>query len=318
MFCLRDILPRFNVVVANYESSESFTIVVYQGCYKRGEVEFSLPEIKTEPDKSWDSFPLLLYICGYGVINKSTEQAYQVVSDNERFMYTLKSNGTVCFVRKSQIEPLLEKLGNSLLYTECIDKDEDILSLSKNYYLSKINLKNLLRPDAVGSQLSIRLYEKIKLLVLITVLVMLLINFAASGSINKRYSETHALLTMLRSEKGRQDEVSKQEQGMLIEFNSGINSGFAYLSDCIGAAVPDSIILQSLVIQPPAKRIEEGKPFKVEASKIIIKGESVRAADISLFVLQLKNINKIRDLIISSVEQNRDGEALGFVIELEL
>ena len=105
---------------------------------------------------------------------------------------------------------------------------------------------------------------------------------------------------------------------MMKEFAVGLNSGFALLSDRIGAALPGPVILRNLAIQPPVKRLEEGKPFKVEASKVVVKGESADAAGISLFATRLKGIYGVRDLKISSVGQNRDGQSLNFVIEIEL
>ena len=318
MISLKNILLHYNVVIVNYERGGGYSALSYRGRYKSGEVIYSHPEIITERDKFSNSFPLLLYVCGYGVINKPEEQASQIVSDGETFISTLQSNGTVCFVRRSQIEPLLERTGNSLLNIACVGVDVDAVSLGRDFYLSHVNLRNMLRLDALGAQLSTQLYKKAQLPVLMAVLGVLLINFAIGGTVDKKYNENSALLITLQNAKGRQDELSKQEQDMLKEIARGINSGFAYLSDCIGLAVPESVILHNLSIQPPIRRIEEGKPYNIEMYKIIIKGNSTDAAGISLFVSQLKEIERVRNLKISSVEQNREGQSLNFIIEVEV
>ena len=319
MITLKNILTRFNVVVADYDNSGGYSLTLYHGRYKKGEVEFGMPEVNTaELDKLWSSVPLLLYICGYGVISKPAEQVAQLVSDREKFISCAGSNETINFVRRSQVEPLLEKLDNQVLHTECIVDKEDAVTRSREYYRSGFTIKNLLQPDKAGSQLSTQLYKRIRLPLLSAVLIILLVNFFAGESINRKYSENHYLLTALQREKGRQDELSNQEQDMMREFGSGINFGFAYLCDRIGAAVPESIILKNIAVQPPVRRMEEGKPFNVEMSKVVVRGEAMTAAGISLFTSQLKSIDRVRDLKISSVEQNRDGNALGFIIEMEL
>ena len=318
MISLRNILSRFHIVVANFEQDGNYSMLQYQCRYRKGTIASGPPEEITAQDKIEHSIPLLLYVSGYGVICKPAEQATQIVGESSKFISTHQKNGTICFVRKSQISLLLERLGSSLLHTGCVGNDLDVISLGKEYYNSQINVKSLFCLGTMGSQLSLQLYKKIKLPILITVLGTLLLNFAVGGAVEKKCIENHALLMMLQHAKGRQDELTKQGQDMLNELSSGINSGFAYLSDCIGSAVPDSVILNNLTVQPPVKRIEEGKPFHVETHKVVIKGESINASDISLFVSRLKNMNDVRDLKISSVGQSRDGQTLHFVIEIEV
>lgn len=318
MIRLKRILSRFNIVVADYGDSKDCRLLLYECRCKKGEIEVGPPQEKSEPDKSWDTAPVLLYVCGYGVISKPAGQAEQIVADKEKFISSQQGDNSVCFVRKSQVGPLFDKLEKTLLHVECVNNDTDILTRGKEYYVSEVSWKNLAHPDAMGARLSAQLYKKAKLFVLVVVLGILSVNFAVRGTIDKKYAEGHALLSALQNEKGRQNELSKQEQEMMKEFAVGISSGFALLSDRIGAALPDPVILRNLAIQPPVKRLEEGKPFKVEASKIVIKGESADAAGISLFATRLKGIDGVRDLKISSVGQNRDGQSLNFVIEMEL
>lgn len=318
MIRLKQIISRFNVVVADYGDSKDCRLHLYECHCKKGEIVVGSPQEKSEPDKSWDTAPVLLYICGYGVISKSVGQAEQIVADKERFISSQQGDGSVCFVRRSQVGPLLDKLEKSLLHVECVNNDADVIARGKEGFDSAVNWKNLVRPDSMGARLSAQLYRKAKLVVLIVVLGMLSVNFVVRGTIDQKYAEGHALLGALQNEKGRQNELSKQEQDMMKEFAVGLNSGFALLSDRIGAAVPGAVILRNLTIQPPVKRIEEGKPFKVEASKAVVKGESADAAGVSLFASRLKDIEGVRDLKISSVEQSRDGQSLNFVIEMEL
>ena len=318
MISLKSILSYYHVAVASYEHGGDYSVLLYRCRYRSGEITSGPPEVITKRDKFINSTPLLLYVCGYGVISKPAEQASQIVSDRETFISTPQSNGTVCFVRRLQIEQLLERTGNSLLNVACIGVDADAISLGRDYYISHVRLKNLLRLDTTGLQLSAQLYKKAQLPVLIAVLGILLINFAVGGAVEKKYNENRALLITLQNAKGRQDELSKQEQDMLKELGTGIHTGFAYLSDCIGSAVPESVTLHSLSVQPPVRRMEEGKPFSVEANKIIIKGSSTDAAGVSLFVSQLNEIERVRNLKISSMEQNREGQSLNFVIEVEV
>ena len=318
MIRLKQIISRFDVVVADYGDSKVCRLLLYECRCKKGKIEVGSPQEKSKPDKSWDTVPVLLYIGGYGVISKPAGQAEQIVADKEKFISSKQGDGVVCFVRRSQVGPLLDKLEKSLLHVECVSSDIDILACAKKYYDSAVNWKNLVRPDSMGARLSAQLYKKAKMIVLIVVLGMLSVNFVVRGTIDRKYAEGHALLGALQNEKGRQNELSKQEQDMMKEFAVGINSGFALLSDRIGAAVPGPVILRNLAIQPPVKRIEEGKSFKVEASKVVIKGESADAAGISLFASRLKDIEGVCGLKISSVEQSRDGQSLNFVIEMEL
>lgn len=318
MIRLKQIISRFNVVVADYGDSNDCRLLLYECRCKKGEIEAGPLQERSEPDKFRDTVPVLLYIGGYGVISKPAGQAEQIVADKERFISSHQEDGSVCFVRKSQVVPLLDKLEKTLLHVECVNNGADILTRGKEYYASAVSWKNLAHPDPMGARLSAQLYKKAKLFVLVVVLGMLSVNFAVRGTIDKKYAEGHALLGALQNEKGRQNELSKQEQDMMKEFAVGISSGFALLGDRIGAALPDPVILRNLAIQPPVKRLEEGKPLKVEASKVVVKGESANAAGISLFATRLKGIDGVRDLKISSVEQNRDGQSLNFVIEMEL
>ena len=318
MIGLKEILSHYHIVVANYDSGGGYSMLLYPCRYKRGSVLSDPPEVITEQRPFNHSVPLLLYVCGYGVIHKPALQAAQILADQEKFLSTLQNDGTVCFVRRSQIGPLLEWLGNSLLHIGCVSNEHDIVSLGKEYYTSHVNVKALLRADTVGSQLSVQLYKKAKLPVLIAILGMLLVNFAISGAVEKKYNEGGALLIALQNAKGRQDERSKQEHDMLRELDRGVRLGFAYLSDCIGSAVPESVVLHNLSIQPPVRRIEEGRPFHIALSKIVIKGETMNATEVSLFVSRLRGIERAREVKIISVEQSREGQAVRFVIEIEV
>lgn len=318
MIRLTRILSRFDVAVADYSDRQDYRYTRYRCRFKNDGVEAIPAGENAAPETPRSSLPLLLYVRGYGVIDKPARQADQVIADKGKFLFSDRQDGTVCFVRRSQIGPLLEKEGKNLLHVECVREDTDVVAACRECYASCVTWKNVLRTDTLGERLAHRLYQKVRLFVPMIVLGALSVNFAVRGPVDEKYAENHALLVALQKEKGRRNELSKQERELLGTFSTGICSGFARLGDRIGRSVPESLVLRQLSVQPLAKPLETGKPLRLETSVVRIKGLSWDASGISLFAARLRDIEGVRGVKIASMEKTRDGKSLDFIIEMEL
>lgn len=318
MISLKHILPYFNLVVADYITGEDYHPTCYRCHSRKGRIEV-LPTTEEGSKHSCQKpYPTLLYVCGYGVLTKQKEQIDKIITDKNKFLFSQQQNGSISFVKKSQIDSLSEKFHTPLLGLGCAKDPSEAIELGKKEYEDTLRFRKLFRLDKTGDLLAALIYERMKWPVLIIALILVAINFIVRGPLEKKYNENHALLVVMQKEKGRKKDLSEQQKELLQEFSSGIHARFASLADKVAQCVPEHILLHELSIQPLSQPLEEREALRIEPFTLLVRGDSPQTSDISRFVSNLREIEEVNELKIISVEQSRDGRLLNFEIKIKL
>ncbi len=318
MISLKHILPYFNLVVADYITGEDYHPTCYRCHFRKGHIEV-LPTTKEGSKHSRQKpYPTLLYVCGYGVLTKQKEQIDKIISDKNKFLFSQQQDGSISFVKRSQVDSLSEKFHTPLLGLGCAKDPSAAIELGKKEYEETLRFRKLFRLDKTGDLLAALIYERMKWPVLIIALILVAINFIVRGPLEKKYNENHALLVVMQKEKGRKKDLSEQQKELLQEFSSGIHARFASLADKVAQCVPEHILLHELSIQPLSQPLEEREALRIEPFTLLVRGDSPQTSDISRFVSNLREIEGVNELKIISVEQSRDGRLLNFEIKIKL
>lgn len=318
MISLKHILPYFNLVVADYITGEDYHPTCYRCHFRKGRIEV-LPTTKEGSKHSRQKpYPTLLYVCGYGVLTKQKEQIDKIISDKNKFLFSQQQDGSISFVKRSQVDSLSEKFHTPLLGLGCAKDPSAAIELGKKEYEETLRFRKLFRLDKTGDLLATLIYERMKWPVLIIALILVAINFIVRGPLGKKYNENHALLVVMQKEKGRKKDLSEQQKELLQEFSSGIHARFASLADKVAQCVPEHILLHELSIQPLSQPLEEREALRIEPFTLLVRGDSPQTSDISRFVSNLREIEGVNELKIISVEQSRDERLLNFEIKIKL
>lgn len=318
MISLKHILPYFNLVVADYITGEDYHPTCYRCHFRKGRIEVLPTTEEGSKHSRQKPYLTLLYVCGYGVLTKQKEQIDKIITDKNKFLFSQQQDGSISFVKKSQIDSLSEKFHTPLLGLGCAKDPSEAIELGKKEYEDTLRFRKLFRLDKTGDLLAALIYERMKWPVLIIALILVAINFIVHGPLEKKYNENHALLVVMQKEKGRKKDLSEQQKELLQEFSSGIHARFASLADKVAQCVPEHILLHELSIQPLSQPLEEREALRIEPFTLLVRGDSPQTSDISRFVSNLREIEEVNELKIISVEQSRDGRLLNFEIKIKL
>jgi|GEM_PF-3792217 len=318
MISLKHILPYFNLVVADYITGEDYHPTYYRCHFRKGRIEVLPTTEEGSKHSRQKPYPTLLYVCGYGVLTKQKEQIDKIITDKNKFLFSQQQDGSISFVKRSQVDSLSEKFHTPLLGLGCAKNPSAAIELGKKEYEETLRFRKLFRLDKTGDLLAALIYERMKWPVLIIALILVAINFIVRGPLEKKYNENHALLVVMQKEKSRKKDLSEQQKELLQEFSSGIHARFASLADKVAQCVPEHILLHELSIQPLSQPLEEREALRIEPFTLLVRGDSPQTSDISRLVSNLREIEGVTDLKIMSVEQSRDERLLNFEIKIKL
>ena len=318
MISLKHILPYFNLVVADYITGEDYHPTYYRCHFRKGRIEVLPTTEEGSKHSRQKPYPTLLYVCGYGVLTKQKEQIDKIITDKNKFLFSQQQDGSISFVKRSQVDSLSEKFHTPLLGLGCAKNPSAAIELGKKEYEETLRFRKLFRLDKTGDLLAALIYERMKWPVLIIALILVAINFIVRGPLEKKYNENHALLVVMQKEKSRKKDLSAQQKALLQEFSSGIHARFASLADKVAQCVPEHILLHELSIQPLSQPLEEREALRIEPFTLLVRGDSPQTSDISRLVSNLREIEGVTDLKIMSVEQSRDERLLNFEIKIKL
>ena len=248
MISLKHILPYFNLVVADYITGEDYHPTCYRCHFRKGRIEVLPTTEEGSKHSRQKPYPTLLYVCGYGVLTKQKEQIDKIITDKNKFLFSQQQDGSISFVKRSQVDSLSEKFHTPLLGLGCAKNPSAAIELGKKEYEETLRFRKLFRLDKTGDLLAALIYERMKWPVLIIALILVAINFIVRGPLEKKYNENHALLVVMQKEKGRKKDLSEQQKELLQEFSSGIHARFASLADKVAQCVPEHILLHELSI----------------------------------------------------------------------
>lgn len=269
--------------------------------------------------------PVVVVACGHGVVTKpdGAELVARVKADAGTFLWSA-ADGQASFVRRERLQGVLAELtgaGIVPVAVYCADAAADFgqtAGILARQFRDTLGWRMLLRLTPEASAVSQALVRRLGFPVLGLFLLLLAANAAFSPQLNARRQALQTELAARERTASGAASADVRQRKLLAEFAAGSGVARALFCDRIGGAVPARVVLTALDVEPLAKRFEAGKPLQCRGNTAVISGTAPAAADISDFVQRLAGTGYCRDVRLTHVEKERDGDRLAFRIETAL
>ncbi len=274
--------------------------------------------------------PLLLLVCGQGVICKGAEGAEGVIArveaDAERFAWSRhreESGEFFCFVQRAQVAPLLESLENVPLVDaryvpEPEEAEKAASERAEEVFRKDLSWRGVLSPTPRGTLLCGMLVRRLRLPLLAGTLLLLSGNYIVGGSLGERRGELQQQVAGLEKRRGQQQQLGEQKRKLLTDFARGLPCRYSLLCDRIGAAVPAEVTLLALEVQPLRKEPAEGAPLELSERRVRITGVCLKAEAANELSERLRRESFTQELSLSRLEPDGREGLLHFTITLGL
>lgn len=265
-------------------------------------------ECSTEHEKLRAATPVVVVIKGDGVITKryaAGDQAMKRITENEELLWSersMESGGVeVSFVRKENVHDAMVEIKD--IVQVCVGEQCERISFT---------VRRLMAADDAANVVLSCITRRIKLPLLISVLVVLAVNFFVSSELQSRNSIAQARLSQQRhSVESRQRESAGSQR--LSEQMRRNEYRHTIITDRISANVPDRVILSVIDVNPIVKRPETGMLIELKHDVFTIRGEANRADDVAEFYNRLLNSDMFQEVKINTI-LSKDG-VTGFEME---
>ncbi len=327
MKILSRILDRLNILCVRFGDGDEpgFSLATYT--FSKGKTVRTEVRPFADPAKEKSALeknPLVAVVSGKGVITKDVSAGgivETITSDPKTFLWTV-SGDKISFARRARtkaVSELLGKAGIHPLYIECLpsDGEERLAEVAERFASEHLGWRQLLKPSAGGSRLASFVAGRLMLPVLGVLLAILVVNFLLLPRVNDSFQEANAQLTALRKTFSEDATTDARRQAVIEEFSHRLPLGTAAISDMIGAAVPENIVLSEFAIAPVLKSLETGKPVVQNGNAIVIGGQTTASEAITGFTTALTEL-RLGTVRLESLEQDKERSVLIFRIEITL
>ena len=276
--------------------------------------------------------PVLISVSGYGIVTKPTEDTAiveKVTSDPETFAWSFsdekEDSGSISFVRREQVEPLGQRLAaNGIPFMDirygraAADPEQEALRQAERFYRDTLKWRTLLRPIPEGRMVAKAAERRLRLPVLGLMLLLLVVNTFASGSLQERRAQQRTVLSAREKRQDASQARSEQRRAAVAAFSHRLPYRHALLLDRAASHVPLSVTLTSLAVQPLSKTLEEGKDPVFASETLSIRGVTNDASAVSELMTGLRSEPLLREARLESLEQNRESGETEFKITVAL
>ena len=276
--------------------------------------------------------PVLISVSGYGIVTKPTEDTAiveKVTSDPETFAWSFsdekEDSGSISFVRREQVEPLGQRLAaNGIPFMDvrygraAADPEQEALRQAERFYRDTLKWRTLLRPIPEGRMVAKAAERRLRLPVLGLMLLLLVVNTFASGSLRERRAQQRTVLSAREKRQDASQARSEQRRAAVAAFSHRLPYRHALLLDRAASHVPLSVTLTSLAVQPLSKTLEEGKDPVFASETLSIRGVTNDASAVSELMTGLRSEPLLREARLESLEQNRESGETEFKITVAL
>lgn len=271
------------------------------------------------------NMPAVVVACGHGVVTKpdGTEPAARVKADAGTFLCCTVA-GQTSFVRRERLQAVQAGLaadGCVPVAVYCADAAADFgqtAGILARQFRATLGWRMLLRLTPEASAVSQALVRRLGFPVLGLFLLLLAANAVFSPRLNARRQALQAELAIRERTASGAASADARQRKLLAEFTASPGVSRAILCDRVARAVPARVVLTSLEVEPLARRFEAGKPLQRREGVVLLGGAAPAAADVSAFVQRLAEAACCRDVRLTHVEKERDGDRLAFRIEIAL
>lgn len=264
-------------------------------------------------------------VCGHGVVTKAddAEIIARVKADGQTFLWS-SSDGQTSFVRRDRLSALEAELATRNLVAVrifCTDAAVDFGQAANGFAAQLrdgLRWKWLLRPTVESSAAARVLVNRIKLPLLGAFLSLLAANALLAPRLNSRRQVLQTQIAVREQSASNAASAGARQRELFAQFATAPTVPHAVLCDRIASAVSERVVLTLLQVEPLTKRVEIGKPLERRAGVALVAGTAPAAADISEFVQRLSAEACCREVLLKSVEKQREGELLAFELEIRL
>ena len=271
--------------------------------------------------------PVLISVSGYGVVTKPAEDTAivgKVTSEPETFAWSFsderEDSGSISFVRREQVEPLGQRLAaNGIpVMPVAADPEQEALRQAERFYRDTLKWRTLLRPTPEGRMVAKAAERRLRLPVLGLMLLLLVVNTFASGSLRERRAQQRSVLSAREKRQDASQVRSEQRRAAVAAFSHRLPYRHALLLDRAASHVPLSVTLTSLAVQPLSKTLEEGKDPVFASKTLSIRGVTNDASAVSELMTGLRSEPPLREARLEGLKQNRESGATEFKITVAL
>lgn len=276
--------------------------------------------------------PVLISVSGYGVVTKPAEDTAivgKVTSEPETFAWSFsderEDSGSISFVRREQVEPLGQRLAANGIPVMDIrygpvaaDPEQEALRQAERFYRDTLKWRTLLRPTPEGRMVAKAAERRLRLPVLGLMLLLLVVNTFASGSLRERHAQQRTVLSAREKKQDASQARSEQRRAAVAEFSHRLPYRQALLLDRAASHVPLSVTLTSLAVQPLSKTLEEGKDPVFVSETLSIRGVTNDASAVSELMTELRSEPPLHEARLEGLKQNRESGAIEFKITVAL
>ena len=277
--------------------------------------------------------PVLISVSGYGVVTKPTEDTAivgKVTSEPETFAWSFsdddtdRDSATISFVRREQVEPCGENLFSKgvptadIRYAAATDDPEREARRQVERFYRSLAWRTLLRPTPEGRMVAKAAERRLRLPVLGLMLLLLVVNTFASGSLRERHAQQRTVLSAREKKQDASQARSEQRRAAVAEFSRRLPYRHALLLDRVASHVPPAVTLSVLAVQPLSKTLEEGKDPVFVSETLSIRGVTNDASAVSELMTELRSEPPLHEARLEGLKQNRESGATEFKITVAL
>lgn len=283
-------------------------------------------------EKECSGRPVLISVSGYGIVTKPTEDTAiveKVTSDPETFAWSFsdekEDSGSISFVRREQVEPLGQRLAangipsiNIRYERVAADPEQEALRQAERFYRDTLKWRTLLRPTPEGRMVAKAAERRLRLPVLGLMLLLLVVNTFASGSLQERRAQQRSVLSAREKRQDTSQARSEQRRAAVAEFSRRLPYRHALLLDRVASHVPPAVTLSVLAVQPISKALEDGRDPVFLIETLSIRGVTNDASTVSELMTGLRSEPPLHEARLEGLEQNRESGATEFKITVAL
>lgn len=276
--------------------------------------------------------PVLISVSGYGIVTKPTEDTAivgKVTSDPETFAWSFsdekEDSGSISFVRREQVEPLGQRLAaNGIPFMDirygraAADPEQEALRQAERFYRDTLKWRTLLRPIPEGRMVAKAAERRLRLPVLGLMLLLLVVNTFASGSLQERRAQQRTVLSAREKRQDASQARSEQRRAAVAAFSHRLPYRHALLLDRAASHVPLSVTLTSLAVQPLSKTLEKGKDPVFASETLSIRRVTDDAVVVSVLMAGLRSDPPLHRARLEQLKQGRGGSSTEFKIIVAL
>ena len=334
-FLLQRLVGPSTVLCVRFEEADRYAMRLFVLGYDRS--DFRILRQCADPGadalkKECSGRPVLISVSGYGVVTKPAEDTAiveKVTSDPETFAWSFsderEDSGSISFVRREQVEPLGQRLAANGIPVMDIrygpaaaDPEQEALRQAERFYRDTLKWRTLLRPTPEGRMVAKAAERRLRLPVLGLMLLLLVVNTFASGSLRERRAQQRTVLSAREKKQDASQARSEQRRAAVAEFSRRLPYRHALLLDRVASHVPPAVTLSVLAVQPLSKTLEEGKDPVFVSETLSIRGVTNDASAVSELMTGLRSEPPLREARLEGLEQNRESGATEFKITVAL